>query len=383
VTKLDANNKPIYDRDQMCEIVQGDFDSLSEEEINAYSKLDENGKPIYDNHVMCHIRIAYRDGLSQEMINEFLKTHNGEFIYNIPQMSAIRNAFRDGLTFEDVKTFTILDKNMKPVYESSHMYAIINGYTHGLSKEKIEIFSQLKNDKPKFNAFQVTPLEHFIEKADEQQVALIKECIDDNIKYEKFSMFMRHDIPVKNMRIYKSFCLEDIKKEYVDEIISANKCRYHELKEIKYLLQCTKELFPKKNYPNMSLNYILKDDEEQEINSLNATQNLLKYTYEFRLYDKKCIDIVDKCLSYKLPPEQIVYLTNPEFAFTYKEMKDVAIGLLNGLTPDEIEAVSGSELKGRTLAEAIDDAVKDKFFDLNNIEKEISIKTDWFEGVER
>ena len=257
------------------------------------------------------------------------------------------------------------------------------GFINGLDEELIDIYSQLENGKPKFDHVEMGNLRFFFERANKAQIKLIKECIDEKIDYENFSPFLLDTIPIEKMRIYKSIYLEDINKEYINETINVNELSYEELKDVKYLINCAKELFPKENFPNMKLDYIIKQREDQEVNPSNITINLLNYTYNLRLYEKKCIDIVERCLSYKMPPEQLAYLTNPEFSLTYEEMKDVAIGLLNGLTPNEIEAVSGSELKGRALAEAIDNATRDKFFNLDDIEREIEVKTDWFDEIEK
>ena len=79
-------------------------------------------------------------------------------------------------------------------------------------------------------------------------------------------------------------------------------------------------------------------------------------------------------------PEHIDFLTNKDDMFDYCDLKYIAIGLLNGLTPEEIKETvdNGGALE---ISEIIDNAIRWKFGNIPNIDEDVKIKTDWFEEI--
>ena len=146
-----------------------------------------------------------------------------------------------------------------------------------------------------------------------------------------------------------------------------------DIKTIKYLLQCSK-------YLELQLFDLLEtipfspESIKETLCGLIIEENNMQYA-DFA-------PLIDRCLTYKMFPEQIKYMTNPDNSFSSYAMEQVAIGFLNGLTVNDMKKIF-SEPEIRTLHRTKVDkifyeAVKDKLSRLNN-EEDIVIRTDWFE----
>ena len=95
------------------------------------------------------------------------------------------------------------------------------------------------------------------------------------------------------------------------------------------------------------------------------------------------INLIDKCLTYKIPVEQIDFLTNKHNEFNYSEMKTAAIGFLNGLTIEDIEEVIKNNLSNDCIMSEVNEAIKNKLSNFSEIEEETNIKTNWFDELEK
>ena len=122
----------------------------------------------------------------------------------------------------------------------------------------------------------------------------------------------------------------------------------------------------------------------------NFSVEQMQYNLFFRLCTKRVITdfktqkLIKKCLQYKLPPEQINYITDDRNIFNSDEMKSVAIAMLNGLTIKEIDDISKNVVKKHlNLIDALDEAVRMKYNDISNLDDDISCKTDWFDEIEK
>ena len=177
------------------------------------------------------------------------------------------------------------------------------------------------------------------------------------------------------MRIIKSFYELDCNVEEVKNL--ANNIRsYEEFKDLKYLLQCAKQL-------SIAPEMVFRDFPGVTKNINDIRKNLIEAICCYRNKDMHTFNALDKILHYKMDPVQIDYITDTLNDFSDSDIKHVAIGILNGLTLEEITAANNQFNNGvyKTLQDAISSVTAVKFYDISNIDKEMEIKSDWFDEI--
>ena len=350
--------------------------------LRAMTNCDVGGNPIFSYSHMSKIFKAVKDDLTGDQILLCTGTRASldgckpifTPILTAEQMGIIYNKMKRGLKNEDVHLVMTLNTLLKPVFDSSQMNLIADEILERkIGSDKIKILAATKNEIPVFDISQMISVRYFLRDAKDEQVKEFEKSIKEKVPSVVLTDIARANLSHDTIRVYRALHKLEINESNMKKMLAA-KLTYEDLKEVKYLTNCAKAVC-------LPMNPVLRMTPKDDFTVSKIRENLLSHIYNARLYEMECTFIVDKCLKLGLPPEQINYLTNPEFMLDYHDMKDIAIGLLNGLTPEEIENVTGSNQGYRTLAQAIDDAVRDKYFDLDNLEEKIEIKTDWFEEV--
>jgi hypothetical protein len=334
-TKVNNEDKPIYSEYQMHQIYDGLCAGFTNDEINLYAKVNTDNIPIYDHNQMACIREGVESSFSIEQINEYAKLNkNGEPIYDNNQMTII-SWYIPKLDIEQIRYFTKLDDNEKPIYHPDEMREIAIGFSEKLSTKKIEVYSKLnKQGKPIFNSDKMMYIRQFFKEANEKQFNVIKNCIETNISYGKFSKFMDPEIPVDKMRIYRWMCSK-FNTHQMDDLIKLN-LSYEQLKDSKYILQCLP--FGSKAHDTESVeDFFIKNMEETDKdfeNMLYLAENFVKLKHHF---SDKYAELFRKSLSYRVSPEIIkdAFYTR----LSMPESKETILAALNGLSAQDIKEV--------------------------------------------
>ena len=385
ITRTNPDGTPIYDHDQMEKILDGFKDGLSKNDINIYAATTNfNGieKAIFDSNQMIVICKALKEKVDKSKIDVLTKLNsNNQPIFSYNQMKEISFAFK--LTEDQINFIAKLNNNEEAIYNYHQMCRIRIGMEMGLSQNEIDIFAKIIDDKPVFTLIEMEIIENFIKKVrddDYEKVQQIKECVDEGLKYEQIEPFINPDIPAENIRILKSFYSLECEADEILEILK-NKPNYKELKEIKYLLQCAEQL---DIWPNE-----IMCDKIVSLNSIkeNLTQEILN---NYFIEGSKGKQIIEKCLSYKMPPEQIEYIAESYESFAENGMENIAIGFLNGLTTEEMKNIVkrhdiDDELDKLidSITEDIEDAIRVRIYSIFGVGSDVKFKTDWFDEMER
>ncbi len=295
-------------------------------------------------------------------------------VFNYFQMIDIIEGYRSGLTEEQIKLFTQLDDNITPIFNTYQMSEIRFCFEIGLTTEYISnTLARIENGVAIFDYKEMYDIKNFLESANDKQRQQFKEIIDDKIPFYFFCKFMDTGIPAENMRIYRTLYDFKCTSDTVEQIVSEEPS-YDELKEIKYLLSCAKEL---------------EIDVESLLNESGLECSSIKSDLSHNLYMRNCAmsakakDIINKCLDFKMEPKQIAYLTNPDNCFNTEEIEAIAIGLLNNLTIEEITYIvfNTESNDPEQLKENINKAIVNKLAINPDFNEEVIFKTNWFEEV--
>ena len=293
-------------------------------------------------------------------------------VFSDPHLLYILNAFENGLSSDQIEPYLMLNAENKPFFSSNAMSCIFFGMAKGFSREDIDIYINFESGTPKFSFLESHDIVHFIGEANDKQKQQIKECISNNLPFEYFTEFMDAAIPAENMRIYRSLYSLDCRPSDISHLVYLE-TKYEDLKEIKYLMQCAHDL----NYEN-HMTYGLKS--VKELRELLSNEIYLNRSFD---RDAQKISIIDKCLSYNMASECIDFLTDSIRNFSANDMKTVAIGFINGLTVEEmktvVDPIVNFDSNTTPLSNAIEEAVRRKFFDISDVEKEIEIRTNWLD----
>ena len=318
--KVNKDGNPIYNEFHMKEIISGFNSGLSIEDVKFYAKLSSNDVPIYNSLVMKAIKDDMVIRMDKEKILLYAKLNNNneEMIYPHGIWQAIRDDIRDGYSEEKIGLYAALDENQNLIFTKAQVSEIRIGLIYEMPKEKIEIFAN-----PKFNPKQITDIREFLFKANDEQCKQIKKCIKEKMKYNKFKILLNPNLSADKIRILKSIKLLDYSDECIKKLID-NKYSYEDLKEIKYLIQCTDKLIGRNNIDR----YLDLDVDE------------FKYSLSYDICVNNKIDIlargtIEKCIDYKMTPEEISFIINSDFSV--EEMRYVSVAILAGASFNEIK----------------------------------------------
>ena len=133
------------------------------------------------------------------------------------------------------------------------------------------------------------------------------------------------------MRIYKSIILAQHPIETYLQIRNL-KPNYNELKDLKYFLDCIKlvSIEPVYDLPNFSN----KGKIEFIIDSIR--NDIIEYTIADSTNNyEKTAKVIDVCLDYKVPTEQLDFILNS--GFTAEEMGNISMALISGASFEKIK----------------------------------------------
>jgi DNA-binding transcriptional MerR regulator len=211
----------------------------------------------------------------------------------------------------------------------------------------------------------------FIKNSDTEQIRQFKACIDEGLSFKQIEPFIKMNTPPENIRILKSFYKLGCDPNDILRMIIYN-ADYDKFKDVKYLIQCA-------NTFDIFYEDIVDFNHSFDIDDI--TRNLNSLICADRNIAEDQSDIVFKLLKYKMPPEQIEYITNTKDMFFYAQMEAIGIGFLRGLSQKEIEEImkdceitdnmTGEEIDNVTQLsfEKINDAIKTKFPDASGLDK--------------
>ena len=350
ISQIHNSGHAVFSEDQMVQIREGFLNNhLSINDIEKFTILNSDGYPVYDGLQMYEIR---------ESIGKFTK--------------------------EQFELLTKLDSNGKPVFNDEQMGVIRYAFKRHMCLSYIDIFTKTINEKPIFSAEQMSLIFDFLERSSKEQIKQFKSCIDEGLSFRQIDPFIKANTAPENIRILKSFYDFGCDPNDILKLTIYNS-NYDNFKEAKYLLQCADAL-------NYSYDCIMESD---HFDTNDMAEKLQDIICEDRKIAEDQSDVVFKLLKYKMPPEQIDYITNTDDMFTYNQMKYAAIGFLNGLNQKEIDEImkewkitdemTSKEIDAtyEIILEKINEAVRVKFYDISGIDKDIDVKTDWFEEIER
>ena len=342
-------DESLFDEGRRSRIIDAKHKDINENIFSLMIQVDKDGYPVFNQAQMYHI---------------------------------IQGCHEDHLTEEQVKFYMQLNSNTEPIFDDEQMMEIRYIFKEGYDADYVkDTLGKIKNDTAVFNDLEMNSISFFFKKANEKQKEEIRMAIKEDLPYKFFDRFMNTSFPAKNMRVYRSLyslgCSESSVKS-----ISLNNTSYEELKDLKYLFSCAKQLDIDINrYIDSTSIYV---DKLQESLSEEIEGN------RWRIDNARIL--IDRFLSYRMPPEQIEFLCNPKNSFCSDEMEKIAIGFLNGLTIPEMQRIIDNAilyypedkvLNLNLLCKNIEDTVKDKISANINDNEEIEIKTNWFEELEK
>jgi hypothetical protein len=166
-------------------------------------------------------------------------------------------------------------------------------------------------------------------------------------------------------------------KRLIEENVS-----YSDLKEIKYLLQCACAL----GAPETCVL-------DEKLTSMEAKRNALsEYITIFNRTTLKgnedFTELINKCMVYKMQPEQLACIEESEYFLTDDILKEIAIRFFNGLTLQEYkktlsECRSGFGCDIETLLKNTDKIIHDKISDKFNNDERINFDSEFIDAFER
>ena len=140
----------------MQQIYLGYKSKVNDEIVKMYSKLNTNNKPIYDWRQMSVVRYAMLDGIEKEQIETFMKLNKkGKPIYSNAQMEMIYTGFFYKLTHDEIEIYSKLNKDEKPIFKAYEMKAIFM-FIKTADKKQIEQLNECINENLTFK--QLKPL---------------------------------------------------------------------------------------------------------------------------------------------------------------------------------------------------------------------------------
>ena len=319
LTKVNIDNKPIYNVDQMLAISLGATRGLSLKQIESYAVLNLKGDPIYDAN----------------------------------QMREIRESFLDELIDEQIDYLAVIDKNGKPVYDSDQMCVIRYGFNSAhITQKHIDIFSARKDGVPCFTGKEMRYINNnLLNIHDEESLNQLERCVRDGITFEELKPLINKNISADQIRILSSLYGLGFYEGYIRRLIEL-KTSYNDLKEIKYLLQYAK--LRKLTFPySVSNDYLNpKSIREDLIELTTINWNHLSTVNDIRY-------IIERAFTLKMPPEQIYYMCNYKKDVKLKEMMCIAICFLNGLTINDVEdAIKNTNLFNTKSESELEDIIK-------------------------
>ena len=367
----------VFTFEELKQIESGVSLGLSSEDLRRFIKINDD-RSVYSSFQMNYIIVGLRKKFPIEFIDMYSKLNNKmKPVYNNELMFEIFNSYYSHETsFEDIQKYSVLNSEGDPIYNSGQMTQIRAAIKQNFPEESLNVLMALRDEKPVFDFVQMEYIRKYDKITKPEIAKQINECIKDGLGFEEISPLMHSHISPKEIRILNSFYKSGCSINDVDNLVKKH-VKYDDLKEIKYLLQCAKNL-------NIDFDQCFEWNKHHDIDVEKIKENISESTLIQRnIYHINSQEILIKCLSCKMPPEQIVYIADEANSWSPDKMKAVAIALLNGLTMEEVDIVKKENKKDyNPLYNILVDATKEKFNDISNINENISLNTEIFDSIE-
>ena len=344
LSRTSYDDSPVYNETYMDLLLSIYIETNSIERVEKAAILNKNYLPVYDIEQIEVILKGHQRHFGYDDIDFYIRLNSkGEPIFSYEEMDSIYQGIRLGLTLKEIEMYAKLNKNGSPIYNCYQMNSIRYGLIHKLTKEKIEIYSQLdKNGDPMFSSIEMNSLEHFIRYANEKQLRVLKDAINDKLSFGDIFAFLDFDTPAENLRIFSSLYKLGCDKDTVEYIAErASNFDYEHLKEIKYMISIVnkvKELDETQSKQTdiltpMGVVY-------NNLRDLDKMREELTYAL-YRCY-KPVLDIklgevlaVKECIEKKINTEAINLLITSDY--NEFEIKNIANVLLKGYDFNKIK----------------------------------------------
>ena len=374
ITKININNKPIFDRNQMLLIAKVDEKINNKSAVDLVSSCTVNEKPSFNFYQMEEI-FAGLLYLPLEKVKIYTKlSAKGKAIFSAPEMQQIVHALKAGLRKEELDFLTKLNSRNKPIYNFTQMKILIAGFASKMPNEYVYFYGMAdKFNKPIFTAEQmeITRVRMNRVHISADQLKIISDAISKNEQYPRMAadivqlvknisacdnkqskqiidaiklnipmqdiLILDNSLSSNSIRILKNLAnegvdsgtLKSIKNRIIDNYESnEDKCREY-LKYYKYYFQCLKEL----NADCSTLKEIFTSLED--IDAVNESMiNLI--SLRSGVFNEQRMDVMKVCLNNKIPLEQIEFISDP--SYNDDEMKYLAIALINGINFEKIKS---------------------------------------------
>ena len=320
ITKLDSCYRPIYEYTRMDLLVTAFKNNLPKEYIDLVTQINfKTKRPIFDIDKSDFIMECYKNKVDKSIIELITKlNNNNEPVFSSSKMKIIYECSRRKYNKEQIDLITRLNNCGCSVYEFEQMKAIMVCYRDKLSFKDIELIAKLdENFNPIHSGNEMTKLNDFFKTSDEKRSQLIRNCINNNMHHLRYMFLVDKKIPIEKMRICISLYEFNCGRRRI-ELLSGPKFSYDDVKYVKYLLRCAKEY-------NISGRTII-DLENPTLE--NIKKNLIELICKRNKLDIDAYDVVDKCISSNMLPEEILFITTS--GFSIDEMKNITIALLDG-----------------------------------------------------
>jgi hypothetical protein len=342
------DGKPVFNAGQMkvirdCAHWHGTIDF-----IKYFTKLNNNNEPIYDANQMRNIWLGLKY-LPKECVEIFAKLNEMEKpIFNTEQMKEIRDALEFCMPEEIINLITKLDSNLKPFFDHEQMDILRYAYFLDNIKENIDIIAKIEDDKLLSTTEDMRNFVKFFTKADEEKIKQLRECDKIDIPFSIIKTLIYRDSPISVIRMSRSLYNSGIDENSVNFFLNRG-YNYDQLKDIKYMIGCVREISKKsdfdlyKNSPNTKVYRVVSsggnsfsewapDLEIEEYRRIAAVKIAKGYGLDVRL-----CEFVENCLSEKMQPDEIKIAIDKNFGIKEKDMEDILSKKEKQYSSDDIE----------------------------------------------
>ena len=174
----------------------------------------------------------------------------------------------------------------------------------------------------------------FIFNAEEDQFRQLKDSINANLSFSKFSSYMNAEIPADRMRIYKNLLLNGLNSKSIKELVRADaEISYDSLKFLNSQISKYKKLKLTNELVDLIVSGKTIDEIKEDFYCLSASivTNLTPGYEKF--------DVVARCFKYGMSLDQIKYIASKPEEYA----KGIAISFLNGKSIKDINKLFDSD----------------------------------------
>ena len=290
-------------------------------------------RSVFNEEQIKIIETAVKNKIDQDVFNILVSVNpKGQPSFSAECMHDITLAIFNGLSTDQIKIMSRLKSSGYPVFDHFQMKEIYYGFYNGLSKDKVNIYAKTIKNRPRFDSGAMYNIRTFIERADNPHIQQIKDCVDEGLNYNQISHLMDVDIPVNHIRLYRQMYKMNTYPSIISNSI-LNKQTFEEIKDVKLCCEYAKSLNVETN------NYELILAANSKPLNFNGCVKIVLNTAcdQCQITDPDCKEILLRCMLYKMPPEQINFITRVAISNIAEDVKATAIAFLNGISVQQYE----------------------------------------------